>query len=298
MKDKSLNPENQHTELGALISMMDEPSEEMFTSIRDKIKSYGLTAIPFLEDAWLKTEDDDDALRIELLIDDIRFTDLFNELSNWSHFYSDDLLKAFIILNRFRYPDLDEDKYLEKISKLKQTIWLEINQELTALEKVKVLNHIFFDVYRFRGQLPQQVSINAHFLSDLMDTKKGSAVALGTLYLHIAQSLDIPIFGVDLHHHFALVYMEDNIPTKTPEEYSIDDVLFYIAVVNKGSVFTRNEIHKYLKQMKLEENPSYFLPCSNVHTVRRLIKEMAKTYELAGKQDKSDLLNKLTEAFD
>ncbi len=277
--------------------MMDEPNEEVYTSIREKIKSYGLNAIPFLEDAWLKTEDDDNASRIEILIDDIRFTDLYHELHNWSQFYSHDLLKAYILLTRFRYPDLDEEKYIEKVSKLKQNIWLEINHDLTALERVKVLNHIFYDVYQFRGQLPKQVSINDYFLSDLLESKKGSAIALGILYLYVAQSLDIPIFGLDLHHHFALAYMEDNIPTMNPEEYSIDEVLFYIAVVNKGSVFTKNEIHRYLQQMKIDEDTVYFLPCSNVMVIRRLIKEIANTYEVTGKQDKADLANKLIEAL-
>jgi regulator of sirC expression with transglutaminase-like and TPR domain len=278
--------------------MMDEPNEDIYSSIRDKIITYGLSAIPLLEDAWLKTDDDDNALRIEMLIDDIRFTDTYHELFNWAQFYSHDLLKAFTLLTRFRYPEMDEEKYMEKVSRLKQNIWLEINQDLTALEKVKVLNHIFFDVYKYRGQLPQQVSINAHFLTDLIDTSKGSAIALGILYLYIAQSLEIPIFGVDLHHHFVLAYMEDNIPVKNPEAYKLEEVLFYIAVVNKGSVFTRNEINRYLKQAKLEDNPSYFLPCNNVEVIRKLITEMVNTYEVTAKPEKAVLFNKLLEALD
>ena len=293
-----MKPDNENKELDALISMIDEPNENMFASIREKIIDYGLTAIPFLENAWLKTENDDNAQRIEILIDDIRFTDTYHELYNWSQFYSKDLLKAFMLITRFRYTELDEAKYLEMVAKLKQNIWLEINQELTALEKVKVLNHIFFDVYRFRGQLPNQVSINAHFLSDLLDNKKGSAIALGILYLYISQSLDIPIFGVDLHHHFVLAYMEDNIPTKDPQDYPVEEVLFYIAVVNKGSVFTQNEISSYLKQMKLEDNPGYYLPCSNAEVIRRLLIEISKTYELIGKPERAKLLKNLTQALD
>lgn len=285
-------------ELNALISMMDEPSEEIYTSIREKIMSYGLEAIPLLEEAWLKSEDDSNSVRIESLIEEIRFTDLYQELFNWSQFYSHDLLKAFILLTKFRYPDLDEESCLEKVNKIKQDVWLEINQDLTALEKVKVLNHIFFDIYRFRGQLPQQVSLNAHFLNDLLESGKGSATALGILYLAVAQGLEIPIFGLELHHHFALVYMEDNIPVKNPLDYAANEVLFYIAVINKGSVFTRNEIDRYLKQMKLKDDEAYYLPVNNQQVIRRMIKEMANTYQLTGKQDKADLLGQLTEALD
>ena len=293
-----METDSNNKELNALISLIDEPNEEMYSSIRKKISSYGKEAIPFLEEAWLHAINGEDIERIETLIDDIRISDLYFELNNWSQFYSNDLIKAFVLLTKFRYPDLDEEKYLEKINKMRQNIWLEINQDLTALEKIKVLNHIFYDIYQFRGQLPQNINLNAYFLNDLLDSKKGSAISLGILYISIAQSLDIPIFGVDLHHHFALAYMDDTIETKAPDEYTIEEVLFYIAVVNKGSVFTKNEIRRYVKQMKIEEQPEFFLPCDNIHIIRRLINEMISIYEKKGKHDKSHMLAKLLEALD
>jgi len=293
-----LETDSNNKELNALISLIDEPNEEMYSSIRKKISSYGKEAIPFLEEAWLHAINGEDIERIETLIDDIRISDLYFELNNWSQFYSNDLIKAFVLLTKFRYPDLDEEKYLEKINKMRQNIWLEINQDLTALEKIKVLNHIFYDIYQFRGQLPQNINLNAYFLNNLLDSKKGSAISLGILYISIAQSLDIPIFGVDLHHHFALAYMDDTIETKAPDEYTIEEVLFYIAVVNKGSVFTKNEIRRYVKQMKIEEQPEFFLPCDNIHIIRRLINEMISIYEKEGQHDKSHMLAKLLEALD
>jgi len=293
-----LETDSNNKELNALISLIDEPNEEMYSSIRKKISSYGKEAIPFLEEAWLHAINGEDIERIETLIDDIRISDLYFELNNWSQFYSNDLIKAFVLLTKFRYPDLDEEKYLEKINKMRQNIWLEINQDLTALEKIKVLNHIFYDIYQYRGQLPQNINLNAYFLNNLLDSKKGSAISLGILYISIAQSLDIPIFGVDLHHHFALAYMDDTIETKALDEYTIEEVLFYIAVVNKGSVFTKNEIHRYVKQMKIEEQPEFFLPCDNIHIIRRLINEMISIYEKEGQHDKSHMLAKLLEALD
>lgn len=241
---------------------------------------------------------EDDVERIENLIDDIRFTDLYFELENWAQFHSNDLIKAFMLLTQFRYPELDIEKYTDKVNKLRQNIWLEINPNLTALEKVKVLNHIFYDVYKFRGKLPIQVKLNDYFLNDLLDTQKGSATALGILYISIAQSMDIPIFGVDLHHHFVLAYMDDTIEAREPETYSSDEVLFYIAMINKGSIFTNKDIKRFLKQIEFEEKPEYFLPCSNKQTIRRLIKEMISVYSIEKKHDKARLLSNLLAAID
>jgi regulator of sirC expression with transglutaminase-like and TPR domain len=146
--------------------------------------------------------------------------------------------------------------------------------------------------------LPQQLNLNDYFLNTLLDSKKGSAIALGMLYAAVAQSLDIPIYGVDLHHHFALAYMDDTIEMKEPDDYTEEEVLFYIAVVNKGSVFTRTEIKHYLKQLDVAEAPKYFLPCSNVSVVRKLIIQLTSVYAREGKNDKAKLLEKLLSALD
>lgn len=132
----------------------------------------------------------------------------------------------------------------------------------------------------------------------MLDTQKGSATALGILYISIAQSMDIPIFGVDLHHHFVLAYMDDTIETREPETYTVDEVLFYIAMINKGSIFTNKDIKRFLKQIKFEEKPQYFLPCSNNHTIRRLIKELISIYSIEKKPEKAELLNRLLKALD
>ncbi len=270
----------------------------MYRSISEKIASYGKLAIPLLEEAWLDASEPGDVKRIEHLIDNIRFDDLYFELKNWKEFHSDDLIKAFLLMTTFRFPDLDVERYKLLSDRLRQNIWLEINEDLTALEKVKVLNHIFYEVYKFRGRLPQQLNLNDYFLNTLIDTKKGSAIALGILYAGLAQSIDIPIFGVDLHHHFALAYMDDTIDRKRPEDYSEDEVLFYIAVVNQGSVFTKTEIKHYLKQLEIKEKPNFFLPASNTSVINKLIAQVADAYMKEGKEDKSRLLERLSAALD
>ena len=40
-----------YTELKALVSLLDEPLEENYFSIRSKVSAYGLEAVPYLEDA-------------------------------------------------------------------------------------------------------------------------------------------------------------------------------------------------------------------------------------------------------
>ncbi len=290
---------NAHKELDALISLIDEPDTEMYLAIKNKISGYGKEAIPRLEEAWLHSESAENAKRLEHIIDEIRFNDLYHELKSWSDFQNNDLFKAFLLISKFRFPDMDEEKYIAAFDRLKQDVWLEINENLTALEKIKVMNHVLFDIHHFKGQSPKQKStLNTYFLNELFDSKTGNALTLGILYMTIAQQLGVPIFGIDLPGHFVLAYMDDSLPLKDIEEFMEDEVLFYLNALNKGAVFTQSEIELYLKQMKLEVNDEYFRPCSNKNIIRRLITEMADTYSLEKMPEKADTLKQLLTAMD
>ncbi|RLD83036.1 MAG: hypothetical protein DRJ02_13390, partial [Bacteroidetes bacterium] len=109
-------------ELDALISLIDEPDREMYLTIREKISGYGKEAIPRLEEAWLHSENPESAERLEHIIDEIRFNDLYHELKSWADFQNNDLLKAFLLISKFRFPDLDEDKYISEFERLKQDV--------------------------------------------------------------------------------------------------------------------------------------------------------------------------------
>ncbi len=292
-------PNKTNKELDALISLIDEPNEEMYLAIRNKISDYGIEAIPVLEEAWLSSKNDENAHRLEDLIDEIRFNDLYHELKSWAEFQSNDLIKAFMLISKFRFPDLDEDKYYAELDKLKQDVWLEINDNLTALEKVKVINHVLFDIHLYRGLAPSKKStLNTFFINELMDTKTGNAITLGIIFITIAQHLGIPVFGVDLPRHFILAYMDDMIPMKDVEDYKESDILFYLNAMNRGAVFTQNEIELFLKQMKIDLKDHYFLPCNNRIIIRRLISEMIKSYKEENKFEKAGILEQLLTAFD
>lgn len=290
-------PEHKDKELEALISMLDEPDNEMFDQIRGKIFSYGPDAIPTLENAWENAFDDLIQQRIENIIHRIQLDDLYSELHNWSRFGYADLLRGYMLLTRFQYPDLDEDKMIQKIGRISQDVWLELNQNLTALEKVKVINHILFDIHKFKGNKANIQSPDNYYLNNILDTKKGNPVSLGLIFIIIAQSLKIPVYGVDLPRHFILSYA-DTYAEGTETVVEKDKVLFYINPFNKGALFTKNEIELFIKQMGLEPNDSFYQPCNNVDIIKRVGRELILVYEKAGNKEKMEELKVLLEAMD
>jgi len=92
--------------------------------------------------------------------------------------------------------------------------------------------------------------------------------------------------------------MDDMIPVKEVEEYRESEILFYLNAMNRGAVFTQNEIELFLKQMKIDSKEDYFLPCNNKTIIKRLIKEMINAYVQEKKPEKAEILEQLLTALD
>ena len=125
-------------QLQALISLLDEPDQTSFSRIRDRIFAYGAQAVPMLESAWEQTFDAILQKRIEDIIHSIQFNQLYLEITNWSHFRSGNLLEGYLLFTRYQYPNMDTDEIRTQIQTIKRDTWLELNSNLTALEKVRV----------------------------------------------------------------------------------------------------------------------------------------------------------------
>ncbi len=291
-----MQTKHNNSELNALINLLDEPNNQVFDKIKDKLLYYGIDAVPYLEDAWDNSFDNIIQKRIENLIHNIQIDYLTKELKNWKSKAHYNLLKGYILVTKYLYPDINEKDLREKVEKIKKDIWLELNLNLTALEKIKVINHIFFDIYNFQGNKTNIDTPQNLYLNNLLSTKKGNHLSLGMLYMIVAQSLDIPVYGVDLPHHFILAYVNEI----ADEKISLDDendILFYINPFNKGAVFTQKEIDVYIKQIKLKPQKSFYKPTDNITIIKRLLANLITSYGKMGYLDKVDELKMLESAL-
>jgi len=284
-------------ELKALISLTDEPDEHIYNEITEKILFFGTDAIPLLEETWENTFDPIAQQRILNIIHIIQYEKIAKELAHWKKFDTKNLFNGFMLITRSQYPDIKEEEIKQKIEEIKQDIWLELNEGLTALEKIKVINHILFDVYEFAGNNANFHSPQNSYLNTLLDTRRGNPLSLGMLYIIIAQQLEIPVYGVNLPEHFVLAYTNELAEEKL-QFLDKDEVLFYINPFSKGAVFSRKEVELFIKQLDVEPQDIFFKPCSNADIIRRLINNLIYAYNKLEHIQKVTDLEALAKIFD
>ena len=271
----------------ALINLLDDPDEEIVVHIQSKIRSYGIAIIPYLESAWENHEMSTlHQTRIEQIIHEIQFTTIKTALEDWKKSKEFDLIEAWTIISKWQYPGIIEKALRAKIDEIRQDVWMEINDKQTAFEKVKILNKIFYTRYLFKGDNKNYHSPLNSFINTVLETKHGNPLSLSILYSTIAQSLKIPIYGVNLPNHFILAYMDENHVNQLIGNNTNSGVFFYINAFSEGSILYENDIRKFLTDLKLPDEKGYLEPCSHTTIVQRIIINLISSYQSLGKSEK------------
>src|ERR1700748_2182002 len=268
-------------EINSLRRLLDDPDREIFEHIHGKLASYGGQVIEYLESAWEQAFDPIQQERIANLVHEIQFGIVKNELKLWYQGGAFDLLQGVITINKYQYPDLDEQKLINQIEAIKRDIWLQMIYDASPAEQVKLINHVFYNIYGFSGNTTNHQDPQNSYLSQVIETHKGSQTSLAIIYSIIAQKLDIPIYGVNLPQHFILAYIDE-----TQQSDHENGVLFYINTFNKGFIFGRRDVDQFLKQLNLKPESHFYEPCSNTDIIKRVLRTLISSYERPGSAGK------------
>src|SRR5690554_4550672 len=282
--------------LQALISLLDDPDEEVFQTVEGELLKGQVEIVPELEKAWESSLNGSYQQRLETLIHQLQFRDVKNQLRDWL-LNSDDLLFGAYLVSKYQYPGLKYEDVNAQITKIRIEVWLELNDHLTALEKVRMINHIIFNVHGFSRNTSNFLAAQLSLICDVLDTRKGNPITLSIIYSVVAQRLGLPVFGVNLPKNFILAYMDETSDLTRTDEGVDGAVLFYINPINKGTVLGKKEIEFFIRQQKLELKVSYFLPCSNRDIIQRMLNNLLVAYESAGQKEKVAEIEELLMMF-
>lgn len=285
-------------EIAALFHLIDDPDGEVFSSVSERIYTFGKPIIPNLEHLWENTPDEDVQERIEMLIHRLHYRELTQDLDSWKNYHESDLLSGAILVSKFQYPELAVTTVMKEIEKIRRNIWLELTNYLTSLEQANVITTILYSFYNLKGVEVAYNDPNEFLLNKILDTKKGNSVSNGILYLIMGQLLDIPIRAVRIPRQFILAFFDaDMHDWEENDENPIDRIQFFIDPTS-GQIYTHKDVEAYFKKLSVPLTPSYFKPQSNTKVLQTLIEQLAKCFTSAKDQYKHDELLQLRSLLD
>jgi regulator of sirC expression with transglutaminase-like and TPR domain len=279
-------------EIKALLHLLDDPDKEIFETVANKILNYGPEIIPNLEQLWESTPDNQVQIRIESLIHKVSFIQTQKGFNDWFKSQKQNLLEGAIHLSRFQFADIDEATLRKTIKSIYQSCWLELNNFLTPLEQINILNSIFYSMYKFFGHELEENKPNHYFISEVLETRIGNSYSLGLIYQYICEMLDIPVFTIQLPQQYLLAYFNIEHNFFDTEKTAHTKIQFYIDPSN-GSIFTQNDVDVYIKKFNITLTPKSLLPLSNEEIITTHFNALIQVYEQHKDFDKINELNHL-----
>ena len=267
----------ENKEISALFQLIDDPDEEVYTTISDKIISFGKDIIPNLENLWENTVNEEIQERIELLIHRLHFRDLTNDLIAWRDGEAD-LLQGALLVARYHYPEMQTNLVFQEIEKLRRNTWLELNNYLTPLEQVNVTTGILYNYYKQKGVEFAYDNPDDYLINKTLESKKGNAVSNGIIYLVICELLDIPVKAINIPRQFILAYIDPQYDLLNPVGHASEKIKFYIDPLN-GQMYSHKDVEGYFKRISVPPVPSYFRQLSNRRIIQFLLEELSKCFD-------------------
>ena len=282
-------------ELSALFTLIDDPDEEVFGAVSEKIIDYGKNIIPSLEHLWETIPDENVQQRIELLIHRLHYRDLNEDFRQWNVSGHHDLMLGALLVCKFQYPDLATAPVLQEMEKIRRNIWLELNNYLTPLEQINIVTSILYSYYGLKGGEINHQEKNEFLIHKTLEAKRGNQLSNGILYLVLAELLDIPVKAVSIPKQFVLAYFKHGYSDENLENPQ-EKIEFYIDPTS-GQVFTQKDVASYFKRISTEPSPSYFKPQNNRSVIKYLLEESSKCFtdekDLYKQKELQDLANLL-----
>ena len=287
---------NNDKEIKALFRLLDDPDETVYSSISDHIISLGTDIIPSLEEYWLDNQDEIVQHRIESLIQRVSLRDLQTKFVEWESSSKNSLFEAMSLLCKYAHPSIQENKIEKTLKNIHRSCWLELNNYLTPLEEVHIVNSIVFSMYKFSADRNALKDPGTYYLCDVFETKKGNQYSLALLYLLVTQMLDIPVFAMKISNFVVLGYI-NNFYDFTGEGKDAKTATQFFIEPTEGTILSRQDVDSFIKKYDVKVDENSFKPLKNKEFVYYFAHALSSAYKETGANDKAEDIATIMESL-
>lgn len=282
-----------NSKLDALIALLDDPDNSVFNLVLEELLKEDVSVVVQLEQIWETSLDELVQDRIEGIIQEIQLKDTKLRIKDWADQETLDLFEGFFLISRHQYPEI-KFKYIQlQLEKIRKDVWLEFRNSLTALEKIAILNHIFYDQFKFKVDFFNPDSPNNCYINRLLETKKGNSVSIAILYTLVGRLLNLPVHYIDFQKNPLVGYFDLEISQLVHGEGTSRPVLFYINPSNKGAIIGPKEVDYIQHTSEEADRQKLVQPCPDRIIIKRLIERLIVGYNELGQYEKVDYLNEI-----
>jgi regulator of sirC expression with transglutaminase-like and TPR domain len=112
------------------------------------------------------------------------------------------LLEAVAAVAMDEYPELDVQSVLDGVERLAQRLQRRLAADAGPWQRLRVLNHFFFQELGFAGNVNDYYDPDNSYLHVVLSTRRGIPITLAILWLELAHSVRLRAAGINFPGHF------------------------------------------------------------------------------------------------
>lgn len=192
-------PDPRETE--ALLRLIDDPDEQVYHIVAERIKAFGSAVIPLLDS--LKFQIPSPALhqRIDALVMDIQYDEIFLRWKSWKSISENTLLEACLLMSSLALPSAwllaDADSLRQdleaELSRMSRHIWIKLNPQMHHTELIMKMNWVFFDQLGFRIVSDKNLVPESFLIHRALESREAHGLMLAAIYLIMGKRLELPL---------------------------------------------------------------------------------------------------------
>lgn len=286
-----------NSSIKALISLLEDPNEQIYNEVNQTIIALGEAGIEPLQDAFNTSEDELQKERIVAILDDLKLNKLNKDLNDWYSFNNTDLLVGLYAIASYGYPDFSK----EDITKTLDLIEVAIKTAKDENEDehiVDIMNQVILYDFGFNGNIRNYTGINNSFINKIVENKISNPIGLSIIYLIMAERLNINLVGVNSPGHFILGYVNDYFSVEDVEDGSvIDHVAFYVDPFSNGQKISPDDFDKWLLEVPYKLEDKKYMPATNGAIIKRVMNNLIYALFTTGEKTTAKKLLDINEAL-
>jgi regulator of sirC expression with transglutaminase-like and TPR domain len=178
------------------------------------------------------------------------------------------LARGALLIANEEYPDLDVEKYIDRLGELAREAEPMVRQGTNTVERVQQLSQYLFERKGFEGNRENFGDPRNSFLNEVLNRSLGIPITLSVIYLEVGRRLGLNLYGVSFPTHFLVKAVDER------GELIIDP--FY-----NGKILTLDEIRARLAQIynqPVEVHPAMLKAVGARHILIRMLANLKHVY--------------------
>lgn len=261
--------------IDALVRLLGDDDQKIFTVAWDELERIGEPALPFLARASQTATDPRVRVQSGRFLKEWSRREVFRRWTQFCRGKDLDLEEGAFLIAETEYPDVDMVPYRHRLDEFARVLRQRLLTARTTDDAVRRISALLFGEVGFKGNAGDYYNADNSYLNRVLDQKKGIPITLAVIYLLVARRLLVPVHGVGAPHRFLLKYRG------TGREAFID-------VFHGGRLLGAGECARFISEAGVSFEEDHLRAVPDKAILVRMLANLVRLYATSGDHRRRD----------